>query len=200
MKTWIFWAAAILSVAWRPVVHAQDFDAKLKRFVTIADGKYAPEISCDEAVKLGFTVNDYKRFVRYVEQLNVEDGRALTLPENLFLASFLEFRGDTLVLAIPLEKALRAGATVEGYFQTLEVAQATDAFFRNGTDGVLMTKAEREEMRQGFKEHLAKYQRKLQEFARRHPDSCAVRIVFTPPKENKILKNTFFIPAPKKVE
>lgn len=84
MKTWIFWAAAILSVAWRPVVHAQDFDAKLKRFVTIADGKYAPEISCDEAVKLGFTVNDYKRFVRYVEQLNVDDGQALTLPENLF--------------------------------------------------------------------------------------------------------------------
>lgn len=181
MKTWIFWVAAIWIVAGQPVVHAQDFDAKLKRFVTIADGKYAPEISCDEAVKLGFTVNDYKRFVRYVEQLNVEDGQALTLPENLFLASFLESRGDTLVLAIPLEKALRAGATVEGYFQALEVARETDAYLKYGTDGVAWTKAEREEMVQGFREHLAKFQQKLQEFARQHPDSCAVRVVFRPP-------------------
>ncbi|WP_281670669.1 hypothetical protein [Rikenella microfusus] len=187
MKKLVILLSLIVLPAW---VHGTDFDVKLKRFVTIADGKYAPEISCDEAVKLGFTVNDYMRFVQYVEQLNVRDTPALTLPENLFLASFLEFRGDTLVLAIPLEKALRAGATVEGYFQTLEVVR---------TNNDLWAKESKTEQARN-RGYLAEYQRKLQEFARRHPDSCAVRIVFTPPKENKILKNTFFIPAPKKVE
>lgn len=112
---------AVAAIGSYSVACAQSFDAKLKRFITIEDNKYAPEISRDEAVKLGFTVNDYNRFVEYVGQLNIKTAPALTRPENLFLCSFIEYDGDKVVLAIPLEKALRAGATVEGYFQTLKV-------------------------------------------------------------------------------
>lgn len=123
---WVFVTAGLCTS-----IGAQDFDAKLKRFITITDNKYIPEISCDEAVKLGFTVNDYNRFEDYVRQLNVKTAPALTLPKNLFLCSFIEFDGDKTVLAIPLEKALRAGATAEGYYQTLEVIRANDEFLAN---------------------------------------------------------------------
>lgn len=125
----LIWALAAIGMC--TSAGAQSFDAKLKRFITIQDGKYAPEVSCEEAVKLGFTVNDYNRFVEYVGQLNVKTALALTLPENLFLCSFIDFDGDKAVLTIPLEKALRAGATAEGYFQTLEVIRANNAFLEN---------------------------------------------------------------------
>ena len=51
---------------------------------------------------------------------------ALTAPQNLFLQAFGVCRNDSVVLDIPLEKALRAGANVEGYYQTLQVLQQTN--------------------------------------------------------------------------
>lgn len=150
------------------VASGQDFDAKLKRFVTITDNKYAPEISCDEAIKLGFTVNDYNRFTDYVGQLNVKAAPALMLPENLFLCSFIEFDGDKVVLAIPLEKALRAGATAEGYFQTVENLHVMNE----------MVPADERKERVAF---IRETQQKLRDYARQHPDSSAVKRFFTAP-------------------
>lgn len=160
--------AAIFATSLWTLAIGQDFDAKLKRFITISEGKYVPEIACDEAIKLGFTVNDYNRFVGYVEQLNIQDAPALTSPENLFLASFLELDGDKVVLTIPLEKALRAGATAEGYFQTLENLDAMNEIFAPN------------EKKEKF-EFVRDTHRKLLDFARQHPDSCAVQKFFTAP-------------------
>lgn len=160
--------SVILAVGLGMSAIGRDFNAKLKRFVTISGGKYAPEISCDEAVKLGFTVNDYNRFVEYVGQLNIKTAPALTRPENLFLCSFIEYDGDKVVLAIPLEKALRAGATVQGYFQTLE---------NLGAINEILAANEKKE-KSGFirETHL-----KMLEYAKQNPDSSAVKKFFTVP-------------------
>lgn len=158
-------AAAVLSTS----AMAQEFDAKLKRFILVDDGKYTPELTCEEAVKLGFTVNDFNRYVAYVEQLNQHDTPALTRPENLFLASYLEVQNNRLVLTIPLEKALRAGATVEGYLQTMEFVNEA-----NNESSMEWKK---------LRDYLTQHQKLVQEFALEHPDSSAVKTVYTAPKQ-----------------
>lgn len=163
------------SAAW-----AQSFDAKLKRFIMIEDNKYAPEVSRDEAIKLGFTVNDYNRFVQYVDSLNIRKHYELTLPQNRFLEAFVEVdpKDGTLVLAIPLEKALRAGATAVGYWQTLEVIRANDASLVNEE---FTPKSEQAKEREKRNEYFNKYKQEMMEFAIRNPDSSAVQKFFTPP-------------------
>lgn len=157
-------AIALLSTsAW-----AADFDAKLKRFIQVDKGRYTPELTCEEAVKLGFSVNDYNQYVTYVGQLNQAVPPALTQPENLFLASYLEVQDNQLVLTIPLEKALRAGATVEGYNQTLEFARAASL--------------EKDTKWAEMQQYLTRKQQELQQYARQHPDSSAVMSVYVAPK------------------
>lgn len=164
MKRSITLLALIAATALSTAALAQDFDAKLKRFILVDDGKYIPELTCDEAVKLGFTVNDFNRYVAYVEQLNQHDAPALTRPENLFLASYLEVQNNKLVLTIPLEKALRAGATVEGYLQTME--------FVNEINHESAMEWEK------LRDYLTQCQAKSQAYAHQHPDSSAVQHIF----------------------
>ncbi len=178
----IFIVVTAIGIGWYRPIYGEEFDAKLKRFITIQDGKYAPEVSCEEAVKLGFTVNDYNRFADYVGQLNEKTAPALTLPENLFLCSFIEYDGDTMILTISLEKALRAGATAEGYFQTLEIIRANNALLENEE---FFPKGEQDKKREKLNDHLTKYRREMLEFARENPDSCAVKKFFTPPLMHK---------------
>lgn len=149
---------------------AESFDAKLKRFIMIEDNKYAPEISRDEAIKLGFTVNDYDRFVGYVDSMNVRTERALAIPKNLFLDAFVELdpQSGMFILNIPLEKALRAGASVEGYFQRLKVL---DSMNENMSD----------DLRNEGISFLKNIHKDMMDFAIRNPDSSAVQKFFTPP-------------------
>lgn len=123
-KLWML-AWILVSAGMCTSIGAQDFDAKLKRFITITNNKYTPEISRDEAIRLGFTVNDYNRFVEYVGQLNVKAKRSLTLPQNRFLNAFVEIDPDdgTLFLNIPLEKAIRAGGNCRRLFSNYKSYQ-----------------------------------------------------------------------------
>lgn len=49
MRKLILFVAALVVSCWT-VCSAREFDAKLIRFITMVDGKFAPEISGDEAV------------------------------------------------------------------------------------------------------------------------------------------------------
>ncbi|WP_294599111.1 hypothetical protein [uncultured Rikenella sp.] len=171
MKRQIQWALTLIMAvsSYTCPVFAQDFDAKLKRFITLDNGKYIPEISCDEAIRLGFTVHDYHRFTDYVDRINIQKTPALNAPENLFLCSFIEFDGNKAVLTIPLEKALRAGATAEGYLQTLESLNAINAANLSDNDKEKLIRL------------LRDTRQKMLDFARQHPDNCAVKKYFTPP-------------------
>ncbi len=168
MKKLILFVAALVVSCWT-VCSAREFDAKLMRFITIVDGKFAPEISGDEAVRMGFSVNDYIAYMQYINMLNAHTSPALTAPQNLFLQAFGVCRNDSVVLDIPLEKALRAGANVEGYYQTLQVLQQTNEMLSQ-LDSVERRKVvkDMEKKQQELREMLTKY-------AMEYPDSSAVK-------------------------
>lgn len=168
MKRLLTLVLAILAISLCTSAIGQSFDEKLKRFVSIIGTTCIPEISCDEAVKLGFTVNDYRHFIRYVDQLNIKTEPALSRPENLFLISFIEMKSGKQILNIPLAKAIRAGATVEGYYQTLEVLD-----FSN--------KNLPADMLDELRNKIEKVQQELLDFAKQNPDSSAVKKFFTAP-------------------
>ena len=139
-----------------------NFDEKLKRFITITNDEYVPEISLDEAIKLGFSVNDYNSFVRYTKKLNTNETHALTMPENAFIGSFIEYHDGKFTLKITQDRTLKAGATIEGYRQTLQMVEDHN---KNLTE-------------QDKKEYLPIFlgvQSDLIEYAKQNPDKSAVK-------------------------
>lgn len=170
MKKLILFVAALVVSCWT-VCPAREFDAKLMRFITIVDGKFAPEISGDEdeAVRMGFSVNDYIAYMQYINMLNAHTSPALTAPQNLFLQAFGVCRNDSLVLDIPLEKALRAGANVEGYYQTLQVLQQTNEMLSQ------LDSVEKRKMAKDFEKKQQELREMLTKYALDYPDSSAVK-------------------------
>lgn len=149
---------------------AQQFEPFLKTFVVNIEGKYMPEISSSEAVMMGVSVDSYNAFVKYVETLNQEKVSSLTAPENLFLNAFMGVEDGIVVLNITREKALRAGASIQGYNAVMDYVKTLNTSM--GPQAVAQ-----------LKEHLDKGRVDLIKYATENPDKSAVQKVYTPPTD-----------------
>lgn len=119
----------------------------------------------DEAILMGATINEYNSFLKYVDSLNTTKA-PLNLPQNAFLTSFIQF--DSISLNITREKALRAGASIQGYVQLLEYIKSLNSSISDKDF-------------EGFKDYISKAQNTLLEYAKKNPGKSAVQEIYQTP-------------------
>lgn len=148
-----------------------DMAHQLRNFVTVTNGVYTPELAQSDAINLGASVDDYTSYIAYIKALNrAEKVSVLNEPRNLFLQFFLMVNDDgVVVLNITRERALRAGASIQGYAQALEMAASA-----NSGMGI-------PDMIKGYREQLIEIRAKMFEFAEKNPSKSAVMELSTPP-------------------
>lgn len=121
----------------------------------------------DEAILMGATINEYNSFLKYVDSLNTTKA-PLNLPQNAFLTSFIQFDSESISLNITREKALRAGASIQGYVQLLEYIKSLNSSMSDKDF-------------EGFKDYISKAQNTLLEYAKKNPGKSAVQEIYQTP-------------------